>query len=301
MVDEATDAAVRQAAFEYMVELTRFCDVIHRSKLEQGFRFRDHQIPLVSPQGIFKPGMLDVPLTLTSTLSGPYSDDFGGKYISYAYRGRGKEEDIWHRDNKGMRQAWMQGKPLIYLVSIAPSRYMAAWPVFIVADDPANHRVTLSVGSAAKSFLPGQVAEPEAPYGPTKTVLFMQKASLGIFQEQVLRAYRHKCAMCSLTYTSLLDAAHITPREEGGEMQINNGLALCKLHNAAFNEHLLGINPKLQIEVQPAVLRESDGPMLRHGLQEMKGRRILLPQKREWKPDARALEARYYEKFLKAG
>jgi putative restriction endonuclease len=45
--------------------------------------------------------------------------------------------------------------------------------------------------------------------------------------------------------------------------------------------------------VRRDVLDEIDGPMLRHGLQEMAGVRILLPQARDARPDRDALEERY--------
>ena len=38
-----------------------------------------------------------------------------------------------------------------------------------------------------------------------------------------------------------------------------NGLALCKLHHAAFDTDLLGIRPDLVIEVRDEVLLEQTG------------------------------------------
>ena len=53
------------------------------------------------------------------------------------------------------------------------------------------------------------------------------------------------------------------------------------------------IRPDLVVEVQPRVLLETDGPMLRHGLQEMNGTKITVPQERRLRPDRRSLEERY--------
>ena len=79
-----------------------------------------------------------------------------------------------------------------------------------------------------------------------------------------------------------------------------NGLALCSIHHRAFDANFLGIRPDLVIEVRPDILREIDGPMLRHGLQEMAGRRLTTPRARILQPDPSRLEERYAE-FRAAG
>ncbi len=70
-----------------------------------------------------------------------------------------------------------------------------------------------------------------------------------------------------------------------------NGLALCKLHHAAFDRHFLGVRPDLTVELRPDVLREPDGPMLRYGL---------LPRDPALRPNREFMEERY-GMFRKAG
>ena len=72
---------------------------------------------------------------------------------------------------------------------------------------------------------------------------------------------------------------------------ISNGVALCKLHHAAFDRCFFAIRPDYVIEVRPSVLRESDGPMLVVGLH--------LPRRTIDLPDRARLERRY-EQFRKA-
>jgi putative restriction endonuclease len=74
---------------------------------------------------------------------------------------------------------------------------------------------------------------------------------------------------------------------------VPNGLALCKLHHAAFDRHILGITPKLTVEVRLDILREADGPMLRHGLQGFQGAHIETPRAAALKPRAEFLAERY--------
>ncbi len=66
---------------------------------------------------------------------------------------------------------------------------------------------------------------------------------------------------------------------------ISNGVALCKLHHAAFDRFFFAIRPDYVIEVRPSVLIESDGPMLVVGLQQINGQQIHLPRRTIDLPD----------------
>jgi putative restriction endonuclease len=116
----------------------------------------------------------------------------------------------------------------------------------------------------------------------------------------VLRAYRERCALCRLRHAQLLDAAHILPDSDPlGAPVVPNGLALCKLHHAAFDQDFIAVRPDLVIEVRQDILEEEDGPMLVHGLQGFHERRILVPRRSEERPRPDFLEERY-RRFLAA-
>jgi putative restriction endonuclease len=119
------------------------------------------------------------------------------------------------------------------------------------------------------------------------------------FRQRVIRAYQERCALCSLRHQELLDAAHITPdRDPEGEPVVSNGVALCKLHHAAFDGFFFAIRPDYVIEVRPSILAEHDGPMLAVGLQEIHERRIFLPKRSMDRPDPARLERRYADFIL---
>ena len=121
-----------------------------------------------------------------------------------------------------------------------------------------------------------------------------------VFRPRVLRAYGERCAIYRLHHPELLDAAHIIPDgEPAGEPIVPNGLSLCKIHHAAYDSDLIGVRPDLVVDVRPELLLESDGPMLRHGLQEMSGVRLTVPTSRVARPDPDRLEIRY-ERFKAA-
>lgn len=294
------DHLVRQSAFDFLVELTeRYGDVLPREKLAAGFIFEGVRVPLLAPQGIFKPRILELPLTIATAPDGPYDDAFTDddyRLLHYKYRGT----DIYHRDNVGLRKAMAEKVPLIYLHGLVPGKYMATWPVYVVADDPA--RLTFTVAVDDKLLYPDErIADISVEletsirrrYVTTETRVRLHQR---VFRERVIRAYREQCAMCRLRHQELLDAAHIIPdSDEMGEPKVTNGISLCKIHHAAFDKNILGIRPDLVVEIRVDVLNEADGPMLRHGLQEMHGTKLHVPQLARLQPDTMSLEQRYQE------
>ena len=294
------DRRVRLAAFEFLTEQTRLHgDVLPKTVLARGFAFEGRRVPLVAPQGIFKPAILpEIPLTIrTAAVSAdrprPYDDalDSSG-LLRYCYRGT----DAQHHENRGLRMAMAQHVPLIYLHGIVPGRYMASWPEYIVGDDPATLTFTVAVDDRALAqALATAIDDAEAAIRRRYlTRQVAQRLHQVAFRQRVLRAYRDHCAICHLRHEELLEAAHILPDgHPRGEPVVSNGLALCKLHHAAFDADILGIRPDYHVELRLDILEEADGPMLRHGLQGFQNSVIWTPRSPLEKPRAEFLEERY--------
>lgn len=300
---EVIDTHVRNAAFEWLAEQVRLHgDVLPRNILAQGFKYQGVRVPLLGPQGIFKPKIMDLPLSITTIPSGPYDDGFSKEgLLQYRYRGT----NPWHPDNAGLREAMGRRLPLVYFHRVIEGKYLAVRPVFIVGDDPAKLTFKVQVDDAQyasydlRSELDGLVAADNTVDARRSyiTTTVRQRIHQRSFRERVLRAYQEQCALCRLRHEELLDAAHIIPDgEEGGEPIVPNGLTLCKLHHAAFDRQFLTIRPDYIIEVRADILREKDGPMLLHGLKEMQDKRILLPRIVRERPSPALLERRY-ERF----
>ena len=67
------------------------------------------------------------------------------------------------------------------------------------------------------------------------------------FAEEVLRAYRYECAMCSFDgalgrYPVGIEAAHVRWRSQQGPDEITNALALCALHHTPFDLGVLALS-----------------------------------------------------------
>ena len=302
------DRRARIAAFTWLDrQVSIHGDVLPRSVLAHGFEFENQRVPLVAPQGIFKPKLLpQMPLSITTTPEGPYDDSFGpDQLLLYRYRGT----DPQHRDNAGLRMAMFRKVPLVYFHGVVPGKYLAVWPVFIVGDEPEN--LTFRVAVDDLSLIGPEWESGAEIVGVSDTGAEARRAYITSsvrsrlhqrgFRERVLQAYREQCAFCRLRHLELLEAAHIIPDgEPDGEPIVKNGISLCKLHHAAFDKFLLGVRPDYVLEVREDILKEKDGPMLLHGLQGLHHQRIILPRPKELQPNPVLLDRRY-QKFRAAG
>lgn len=301
MFDRQHDARVRSAAFDWLAgRVDRYGDVLPRTLLAEGFRLDGKRVPMLGPQGIFKPAVMELPLSITTSPRGPYDDAFGPDgLLAYRYRGT----DPGHRDNVGLRTAMERQLPLVYFHGVVPGKYVAAWPVFIVGDRPDALTFSVAVDDADHLGLdlesPLAVHEPEAE-GRRRYITSVTRSRLHqrAFRERVLEAYRSECSFCRFRHEELLDAAHIIPdTHPAGEPRVTNGLALCRFHHAAFDRGFLGVRPDYVLEVRPDLLEEEDGPTLVHSIQSLHHERIQLPSSRSQWPEEDRL-ARRYEEFL---
>ena len=292
-MEDPGSTQVRKAAFSWLeLQIARFGDTLSRTTLEQGFDLHGARVRLVGPQGIFKPAPIRYfPLSITTTTAGPYKDSFDadGNHLQYSYRGTNPE----HHENRRLRDAMQNRVPLIYFFSTIPGIYLAVFPVFVVGDDPGRLRFTV----AADNLLDLDHERDDADDTIRRiyvTRQVRQRLHQRSFRDRVLRAYRETCSVCRLRHTRLLDAAHIVPdADEGGEPVVSNGLSLCKIHHAAFDGEYFGIRSNYRIVVKPDILEEKDGPMLRHGLQEINDRKIIVPRPLKQRPDPERLEQRF--------
>ncbi|MHB1527568.1 MAG: HNH endonuclease [Candidatus Dormibacteria bacterium] len=298
MAGDSTDSRIRSAAFEFLGRLTlRYGEVLPSTELRAGFVYEGRRVALMGPQGIFKPAVLELPLSITSVpvVAGkarPYQDELGGDGL-LQYRYRGADPD--HRDNRGLREIMRLQLPLIYFHGVEPGQYLPEWPVFIVGDDPLRLTFTVAVDDPLASDVDPAYELPDVARRAYVTRLARQRLHQVAFRHRVLRAYRESCAMCRLHHADLLDAAHILPDgHPSGEPITANGLALCKLHHAAFDRNIVGIRPDSVLEIRHDVLDEIDGPMLRHGLQDLHGRLLMVvPRAEADRPRAEFLRERY--------
>lgn len=297
------EEAIRAAALVWLRDVTADGrDPITRDQLANDFRIDGARFPLVDRvRGIRKPDGWRAALSITTTFSPagrarPYEDAEGPDGL---HRYKLRRDARGSAENEALRVAMRDQTPLVWFVGVAPGRFNAIFPIWILAEERADDQFVLALSQSQREVEPGSVLEPLfRRYLMRETQVRLHQA---VFSSQVMLAYDSRCSVCALGHRELLDAAHIIPDSApNGEPVITNGISLCKIHHAAYDRDILGIRPDLVVEIRQDLLTELDGPMLRHGLQEHHGQRLLqIPRKRTQRPDPERLLERY-EQFRAA-
>jgi putative restriction endonuclease len=303
VTDAGEEDAIRSAALQWVAMVTRDSQMpITRTQLAEDFIWQGRRFPLIDRgRGIRRPAGWTSALSIATSVakSGgvrPYDDAIGSDGL---HRYKLRRDANGRSENEGLRSAMLRQVPLLWFYGEAPAVFQAIFPVFLVKEEPALDQFVLAPAADA----PGVFGE-----GPIEGVLrrylvseTKRRLHQPLFAGQVMLAYQTSCAVCALRHRELLDAAHIVPDSEtDGLPVVSNGVALCKIHHAAYDSNILGIRPDLVVEIRHDLLAEIDGPMLRHGLQEHHGRALMrVPVRLADRPDPTRLERRY-ERFCAA-
>jgi len=303
VADYDTEVQIRTAAFAFLNSLVTRLGGIVRLEDVSRFECMGERMSLLDPQrGIRKPRQLLAALSIRTVHSPdpyarPYADDIGTDgYLRYKWRGT----DPSHAENRALRDAMTLRLPLIWFQGVGPGAYVPIYPVWMVAEEASLHQFVVALDAAQLEEWddpgPRRVAEESARYEP-ETV--NRRLHQPVFRARVILAYQRQCALCRLRHVELLDAAHIRGDAEGGQPIIPNGIAMCKIHHAAFDTDIIGVRPDYVVQVRKDVLDETDGPVLTHALQGLHGAKIHVPASVAARPDLQFLDERY-ARFLRA-
>jgi putative restriction endonuclease len=295
------DAAIRQAAFVAVQRLREVHGDLTSSDLKAGFEYAGERIPLVNPQrGIFKPQrmrfLLSIRTVFPRTGAKVWYDDQrkvhqqiyqGDELIDYAFMGTNPDA----ADNRWLLEAMEHRIPIIYFLGVAPGLYQPIVPTYVVGWDARGLKASIAFGAVEATAAEYPRTAVERRYALREVKQRLHQAS---FREAVIAAYGGRCAISGLPEVRLLDAAHIMSdtHEVLGQPVVPNGLPLSKIHHAAFDAHLLGIDPDFRIHVSRRLLTLKDGPMLEL-LKTVHGARLHLPSRDKDRPDRERLVARF--------
>lgn len=293
-MDVAEERAIREEAMRWLDSRTGGSDMSWLRYVElRDYHTGGERLALIDRQrGIRKPGRMNAALSIRTTYTPPgqeppYADHVGQDGLQrYKYQGT----DPNSSDNRALRAAMENQLPLIWFIGIDKGLFEPIYPVWIIAEEPAQHQFVIVVGDDDDFERPGEHDLRRYSLRTSKTRLHQP-----VFRARVLHAYGARCSICRLKHPELLDAAHII--QDGrphGDAIVPNGISLCKIHHATFDSNIVGIRPDLTLHVRPDVLDEVDGWMLKGGIQGVHNRRLdVLPtRKPEW-PDPVRLEERY--------
>lgn len=305
------ETAFREHAMDWLARHTNDgADPLRFDEIEEfPGTFREKPVLLRTRyRGIHKPAVFaEAALSFTTAYRAPgkerpYEDAPGPDgLLRYKWRG----DDPGQADNRALRAAMRSSAPLIWFYGVEVGLYQAIFPVYLVAEEREHQQFAVMVGEEHRLHGSGVLGPVDFVQNPLQKqyALHLAKRRLHqpVFRSQVLAAYQTQCAVCALRHGELLDAAHIVAdSDERGIASVNNGLSLCKIHHSAFDIGFLGIRPDHMVEIRADLLDEVDGPMLRHGLQELHGTGLrVVPKHPGSRPSTQLLEIAY-EKFRSA-
>ena len=301
MNSNVSDTLMRVAAFTHVLKLTETQNNISAEELRRGFTFEGERIPLVNPQrGIFKPRQMQYLLSIRTVFPRPgarvwyddqrqvHSDIFESREaVDYDFMGKNPDA----ADNRWLREAFENRVPVIYFLGVAPGLYQAIIPTYISGWDAnaLKAQIVFGIQDQADYVAPESVSERRYALQTVK-----QRLHQASFREAVISAYNGRCALSGLPEQRLLDAAHIISDKDErlGQPVVPNGLPLSKIHHAAFDAHLIGIDPDYRLHVSERLLDLHDGPML-EALKQLDGGVLHLPKREKDYPDRDRLSLRY--------
>jgi len=295
------DQQLRLAAFNAVKALTAVRGELSSNDLKAGFEFDGERIPLVNPQrGIFKPQQMRYLLSIRTVYPKPgrriwYDDQRqvhrqiyeGDEAVDYAFMGQNPDA----ADNRWLREAMENRIPVIYFLGVAPGLYEAIVPAYLIGWEARTLKARVAFGAAAEDSLEYPATALERRYALRQVKQRLHQAS---FREAVISAYDGRCAVSGLPEQRLLDAAHIIAdkNEPLGQAIVPNGIPLSKIHHAAFDAHLIGIDSEFRVHVASRLLSQHDGPML-EVLKKLHHGNLHLPTRRRDWPDRDRLALRF--------
>jgi putative restriction endonuclease len=291
------DDELRAAAFLYLDHQRNVYGDRIPWRVLQAFEHGGRRVTLITQRGIRWVSSMPA-LAFATTYSpdparAPYADGVGADgFPRYKYQGA----DPAAPDNVAMKLAERLAKPVIWFVGTGEGAYAATYPVYVVEHNDELLDFTIALDEEQRALWDEPHVDPETRRRYVMR-LTRQRLHQPIFRSRVLKAYDTRCAICRLRHAPLLDGAHIRPDVEGGEPVVINGIAMCKIHHAAYDQYLISVTADYRVAVLPDVLDEEDGPMLRHGLQEIHGANIHLPRRPAELPD-RDLLAQRHARFM---
>jgi len=195
-----------------------------------------------------------------------YPDDISEEGVIYHYPSTGRPPRRDNAEINATKNARALDIPIFIILPGAKHQSRRSVRLGWVADfDDQTRQFLILFGesepaysSAPTSDAPFQLLSQEQRRMATVKVRSSQQQ----FRFQVLAQYGCKCAVCKISHSMLVEAAHICGKANHGSDDWRNGLPLCSTHHHAFDAYLFAIRPNTrEIVVRPNLSREKIGIM----------------------------------------
>lgn len=157
------------------------------------------------------------------------------------------------------------------------------WTKLAIESEDAMSRLGIGSGEDVEEM--PQIGETEV-----ERVVRVRRVQ-GFFRRAVMASYDFTCAICRINVPQLVQASHIIPwrADEGRRADPHNGIALCTLHDRAFDRGFVTFDEKHRVEVSESLKTEEEvADIHRIALLEIEGQTMMEPER--FGPDALALE-----------
>jgi hypothetical protein len=177
-----------------------------------------------------------------------YPDDLSEVALLYHYPDTNRSGLTDANEIASMKWALQLKMPIFaVLPSTAGTAYRSVRLGWVEDYDDAAALFLISFGNEPEGpALPEAEEEPFELKGGSKS----KRTSSGktrpgqqAFAMKVFHRYGSGCAVCTVSYPGLVDAAHLCPVEDDGCNDARNGLPLCALHHRALDRKLWAIDP----------------------------------------------------------
>lgn len=170
----------------------------------------------------------------------------------------------------------------------------AIWDEFNANPEQLAYESQQAYNRLLPEFAPGAVSERWVEESlrarPTEgNRLVRVRLVQGFFRDAVLSSYEYRCAMCLLDLPALLNASHIIPWRDNTERRADprNGLALCSIHDRAFDRGFLAVTETHHVLTSVHVKKKEPCRLHQVALLDIEGQALTLPKR--FLPDEEAL------------
>ncbi|MCK4607242.1 MAG: HNH endonuclease [candidate division Zixibacteria bacterium] len=171
------------------------------------------------------------------------------------------------------------------------SEFSRDWERAVFESQEALQNLTVS---SNHSTVEAVAATP--PYETEGVAVTRVRLVQGFFREAVLASYDYRCAICRLDFPELLNAGHIVPWNKDPKRRADpaNGIAMCTLHDRAFDRGLFTIDNSHCVVLSKRIKRTSDSLLHRVGFLQIDGQPVANPSR--FQPDPEALQ--FHREFI---
>lgn len=118
------------------------------------------------------------------------------------------------------------------------------------------------------------------PIGETETSgITKRRRGQDYFRDVVINNYGGCCGLTGMPIRELLVASHILPwsQHEGERLNVRNGIALNRLHDAAFDRHFIGFDDELRLILSSGLKSSLPSESIAYHFEAYEGKALLIP------------------------